>query len=69
MGLLILRKLLLIYFSDGITSLVLFAVFFGSNLFYYATIEGPMAHAFDFALIALFMHLTIKWYAMSRDRA
>jgi hypothetical protein len=62
LGLLALRKVLLRYFSDGITSITLLAMFFATNLFFYTAHEGPMSHAYNFALFALFVLMTIKWY-------
>jgi len=62
LGLLALRKVLLRFFSDGITALTLLAMFFATNLFFYTAHEGPMSHAYNFALFAFFILLTIKWY-------
>ena len=62
MGLFALRKVLLRYFSDSITALTLLALFFGTNLFFYTAHEGPMSHAYNFALFSFFILLTIRWY-------
>ena len=62
LGLFALRKVLLRYFSDGITALTLLAIFFATNLFFYTAHEGPMSHAYNFALFAFFILLTIQWY-------
>lgn len=61
-GLNVLRKVLLRYFSDGITAMTLLAMFFATNLLFYTAFEGPMSHAYNFALFALFMWLTIHWH-------
>lgn len=61
-GLVVLRKLLLKYFSDTITAVVLVVVVFATNLFYYATLEAAMSHTYNFALFAVFIWLTIKWH-------
>jgi hypothetical protein len=62
LGLLVLRKVLLKHFSDHITALVLLVVVFATNLFYYATLEAAMSHAYNFALFSFFIWLTIKWH-------
>jgi len=62
LGMVALRKVLLRYFSDGITAITLLAMFFATNLFYYTSHEGPMSHAYSFALFAFFILLTIQWY-------
>ncbi|MEE4177732.1 MAG: hypothetical protein V2I46_09500 [Bacteroides sp.] len=61
-GLFALRKVLLKYFSDGITAITLLAMFFATNLLFYTAHEGPMSHAYNFALFAIFMLLTIQWH-------
>jgi hypothetical protein len=66
LGLIILRRLLLRHFHDWITALVLFALVFGTNLFYYTTREAAMPHAFNFFLFALFIWITIKWHEQQR---
>lgn len=61
-GLFFLRKILLLYFSDGITALTLFAIVAGTNLWYYGSFEAPMSHAYSFSLFAVFLWLTICFY-------
>ncbi|MBI3500550.1 MAG: hypothetical protein HY063_02055 [Bacteroidetes bacterium] len=62
-GFIFLRKLLLNYFSDKIVSLVIFSLFFGTNLLYYATAEALMAHAYVFFVSCLFLWSTVKWHS------
>ncbi|PKP53103.1 MAG: hypothetical protein CVT92_05900 [Bacteroidetes bacterium HGW-Bacteroidetes-1] len=62
MGLLVLRKIMLKFFSDKLTAIVLLAIVAGTNLFYYITLEAAMSHAYNFFLFNLFIWLTIKWY-------
>lgn len=62
LGLLLLRSVLRRYFSDGLTAFVIVSVVVGTNLFYYATLEGPMSHSYNFFLFALFIWLSIRWY-------
>jgi hypothetical protein len=66
LGLIILRRLLLRHFHDWISALVLFALVFGTNLFYYTTKEAAMPHAYNFFLFALFIWITIKWHEQHR---
>jgi hypothetical protein len=61
LGLFFLRKILLQYFDDFTTTLTLIAIYFGTNLFYYS-LYIPMSHAYNFALYAVFIWFTIKWY-------
>jgi hypothetical protein len=62
MGLLVLRRLLLKYYSPKATAIALVLVGLGTNLFYYTVHEGPMSHAYNFALITLFLYLVVQWY-------
>lgn len=66
LGLFYLRKLLLRYYSEKVTASVLVAVVFGTGLFYYSTAYAPMPHTYNFALFAIFIHLTMKWYQNPR---
>ncbi|MEN8158183.1 MAG: hypothetical protein ABFS10_14620 [Bacteroidota bacterium] len=68
MGLLLLRRLLLKYFTPLTTALTLLLVGLGTNLFFYTVHEGPMSHGYSFALITLFLTLVIKWYSQPTYR-
>lgn len=61
-GLLLLRKILLRYFSPVATAVTLVLVALGTNLFFYTVHEGPMSHAYNFTLITLFLFLVIRWF-------
>lgn len=61
LGMYLLRRLLLHYFSEGITALVLFLVFFGTNLYWYATYDCTMPHIHLFALNVGIILLTRQW--------
>lgn len=61
-GLFYLRKLLLLYFSDGITALTLLCVYFGTNLVWYTTRESAMSHAYLFSIITVFLYYSVKWH-------
>lgn len=62
LGLLVLRKLLLRYFSDKVTAVTLLTLVFCTNLFYYSVAQGPMPHVYIFFLFSLFLHLTLKFH-------
>jgi len=57
-----LKKLLLRFFNEGITAITLLAVGLGTNLFYYATHEAPMAHGSSFFLLILYLNQVIRWH-------
>lgn len=61
-GLFFLRKVLLRYFSDPVTAIVLLLLVFGTNLFYYTAGHAAMPHLALFFLVSLLMHLSIRFY-------
>ncbi len=61
-GLIYLRKTLLLFYNEIVTSLTLIAVTIGTNLFYYSTFEANMTHAYNFSLIAIFIYYSIRWH-------
>lgn len=63
LGLLFLRKTLLLFYSELITALTLICVLLGTNLFYYSTLEPAMSHAYSFAVISAFVYYTIQWHS------
>jgi hypothetical protein len=70
LGLGILRRVLLHYFSDLVTTLVLVLLALGSNYFQYAVFDAAMAHTYLFTGYALLLWLTIRWHEQpSRLRA
>ncbi len=62
LGLVFLRKLLLNYFSDLLSAMVLLLIALGTNLYYYTVYEGPMSHSYSFAFIAIFIFLVDQWH-------
>lgn len=62
-GLFFLRKVLLMYFDQVVTSITLIVMVLGTNLLQYATYMAPMSHAYGFALFSVFIYLTIKWHS------
>lgn len=61
-GLVFLRKVLLHYFSDNITTVVLLTVALGTNLYYFSVFNPGMSHAYLFALYAMLLYATIRFY-------
>ena len=61
-GLFFLDKIICRFFSRFVSFVTIIAVGVGTNLFYYATYGAPMPHAYNFALITVFIYLVIKWY-------
>ncbi len=62
MGLLFLARVLRFYFSRWVTGITIIALGLGTNLFWYSTFEPGMPHVYDFALVSIFLYLTITWY-------
>ncbi len=62
LGFVILKNLLIRYFSARVTIWTLLAIALGTNLFYYSTHEAAMAHANSFFLLILFLWLVDRWY-------
>ncbi len=61
-GLLYLRKLLLLYYSENITALCIFVIFFGTNLLYYSTVDPAMSHSYTFSAFSVFLYYTVQYY-------
>lgn len=62
-GLITTRKVLLnLGFEDIDVAITLMLIALGSNLFCYSTHSGTMSHVYSFAIIALFIHLTMRWH-------
>jgi hypothetical protein len=62
LGLWFLRRVLLVYFSDGIVAAVLLSLVFGSNYLEYAGITGAMTHNWLFTLYSFLILSTIYFY-------
>jgi hypothetical protein len=62
LGLIFLRKLLRRRYDDWIVALVILAVVIGTNLAFYSTYKAAMPHAYNFALITLFVLAVVHWY-------
>jgi hypothetical protein len=61
LGLWLLRRFLLHFFSDRLTALLLLLVGTGTNLYYYATYDCNLPHIFLFAVDCGILLLTISW--------
>lgn len=62
LGLLVLRRVLLRFFSDGAVAVTLILLVFASNYLEYASITGAMTHNYLFTLYALLLAMTIRFY-------
>jgi hypothetical protein len=62
LGLLFLRKFLLLWFNEIVTAITLFAVLFGTMLFNYSYSQSEMSHGYLFCLFSVFLYLTYKWH-------
>jgi hypothetical protein len=60
-GLFYLRKLLLNWFDDKIVALTLIVIVIGTNLLWYSTFEGLMAHALSFSLLCVCLCHFYNW--------
>jgi len=61
-GLWLLRKILLNYFSDAVTAVTLVTVVLASNYLNYASIDGAMTHNTLFTLYCLLLYATIRFH-------
>lgn len=66
LGLFFLRRILKTFFSEQITALTILTVVLGTNLLNYSTYDACMTHAYNFALINIFVWFTIHWYKSPR---
>lgn len=62
LGMIFLIRILRKFFSENVIAFTLLAITTGTNLFYYATYEAPMPHAYNFALITIFIWQTLRFY-------
>ncbi len=65
-GFVYLRLVLLKYFSELISGLVMISVLIGTNLYFYSTTEPAMSHAYSFGLVAMFLYYCIQWLTVSK---
>ena len=61
-GILVLRKVLLKFFSDFISAIILVLIVLGTNYFELTAYDGAMPHNYLFTLYSLVLWLTIRWH-------
>lgn len=61
-GFFFLRRLLLRFFNDGVTAVVMLLTIFATNLYYYGSTEPAMSHAYSFSLFSVFGYLSVIWH-------
>lgn len=61
-GLFFLRKLLIKYFNEVVTAVVILVIPLTTNMLWYTVVESPMSHVYSFSLISIFLFLTDSWY-------
>ncbi len=59
---LVLRRVLLTYFSDFVTAFTLLLVCLASNYIQYAAVDSGQSHAYIFLLYALVLYTTMRWH-------
>jgi hypothetical protein len=62
LALFLLRRILLKYFNDSVTTATLFLLILASNIIQYISVDGAMSHSFIFSLYVLLLYFTIKWH-------
>jgi hypothetical protein len=62
LGLILLRNLLVKFFSEKVTAITLAIIFFGTNLFYYSLGQSEMTHGYLFFLYSAFLLTAYHWY-------
>jgi hypothetical protein len=61
-GLFFLRKLLIKYFDEWVTAIVIVVIPLTTNMLWYTVVESPMSHVYSFSLISVFLFLTDRWF-------
>lgn len=61
-GLFFLNRFLINFFNPKIVALTTFLLFFGTNLYAYATIHPLMPHVYSFSLISIFLYISYQWH-------
>jgi len=62
LALLLLRNILLRFYSDRVTSITLLFLCLASNFIQYVSIDGIQSHSYIFLLYVLVLYFTIKWH-------
>lgn len=61
-GMFFLRRVLLEFFNDKITALLLILVYAGSNVFFFAALGNDSPHVYLFNVYIFIFYFTIRWY-------
>lgn len=62
-GILMLRKILLLFFSEKISIILLFIVVLATNYFQLTAFDGYLSHNYTFTLYTIIVWFTIKWHS------
>jgi hypothetical protein len=62
LALFLLRRILLKYFNDLVTTLTLLLLMLASNIIRYVSFDGAMSHSYIFPMYVLVLYFTIKWH-------
>jgi hypothetical protein len=62
LALFLLRRILLKYFNESVTTLTLLFMMLASNIIQYISIDGAMSHSYIFPLYVLVLYFTMKWH-------
>ncbi len=65
-GILMLRKVLLEFFDDGVTSVVLVLTVLATNYFQLTAFDGYLSHNYLFTLYTIIVWFTIRWHKEPR---
>ncbi len=63
LAILLLRKILLNYFSDRTVSITILLVCLGTNFIQYAAIDNGQSHGYIFLLYVLVLYTTFRWHS------
>jgi len=68
LGLFFLRRFLLFYFDEIVTSLTLFCCLFGSMLYVYTFVQSEISHGYLFALFCVFIYFNHLWHIEQKTK-
>lgn len=66
LALLLLRRILLRYFTDSVVAFTLLLMLLATNAIQYIAIEGGQSHAYIFPLYVFMIYFTIRWHEAFR---
>jgi hypothetical protein len=68
LGIFLIRKVLLKFFSDGITMMIMLFILLGTNFFHESIADECGPHAMMFACFALILYLNILWHEKPKGK-